>query len=60
MATKTLKIAELATVRRKKLSDFFGILSKEEGAEMLKDFEKIRKMNIKLMGKRLKMLEINS
>ena len=39
----------LSKRKRKKLSDFFGILSEEEGAEMLEVLEKKRAMNIELM-----------
>lgn len=39
--------------RGRKLSEFFGILSDKEGEDMLKDIEKIREANIKLLKKRL-------
>ncbi len=44
--------------KRKKLSDFFGILKDDEG-EMQKDLERIRKMNIDLLKERLKRHEIS-
>ena len=44
----------LSKRKRRKLSDFFGILSKEEGSAMIHDLEKIRKANTELMKKRLK------
>ena len=33
--------------RTKSLTEFFGIISEEEGAEMLKDLEKVRTVNLK-------------
>ncbi len=44
--------------KRKKLSDFFGILKNDKG-EMQKDLEKIKKMNIDLLKERLKRYEIS-
>ena len=43
----------LSKKRTKKLSDFFGILSEEEGAGMLEDLEMIRAENRKLLRKKL-------
>ena len=37
----------------KQLSDFFGILAKKEGDEMLKDLEKIKSMELQSLKKRL-------
>jgi len=38
----------------RRLSDFFGILSNEEGKAMLSDLEKIRSRNIDLISERIK------
>ena len=43
----------LSKKKKKKLIDFFGILSDEEGESMLRDLEKIRSENIKLIKKRI-------
>ncbi|MBT4539323.1 hypothetical protein HOI26_02230 [Candidatus Woesearchaeota archaeon] len=43
----------LSKKRTKKLSDFFGILSEDEGAGMRKDLEKIKAANRKLLIKKL-------
>lgn len=40
--------------KKKKLLDFFGIISEEEGATMLEDFESIKQQNIRLLKERLK------
>lgn len=40
--------------RRRPLSDFFGILSKEEGQGMLDDLKRIKTTNLKLLQERLK------
>ena len=40
--------------KTKKLNDFFGIISAKEGEAMIKDMEKIKKDNIKILKKRLK------
>ncbi len=37
--------------KTKKLKDFFGIISTEEGEEMIKDLEKIKKKNIEILNK---------
>lgn len=42
------------TKKRKSLKEYFGILSKKEGEEMIADLEKIRKMNIKLLREKIK------
>ena len=42
--------------KKKKLSDFFGILSEEEGAGMQENLIKIRKANLKLKKERIKKL----
>jgi predicted CopG family antitoxin len=39
---------------KKSLKDVFGILSAEEGETMLKDLNKVRAMNIRLLRERLK------
>ena len=39
--------------RVKKLSNFFGILSEEEGHGMLDDIERIRRIDVKLLKKEL-------
>ena len=39
--------------KKKKLMDFFGILSKDEGDAMLKDLEKSRKIDLKLQKERI-------
>ena len=43
--------------KTKKLSDFFGILSKETGKSMMKDYKRIRKEQMKLKKERQKMLK---
>jgi len=43
----------LSKKKTKKLSDFFGILSEEEGAGMLEDLERIKAENRKLLRKKL-------
>ena len=43
----------LSKKRKKKLSDFFGILSEEEGKDIINILEKKRKVNIELKRKRL-------
>ena len=43
--------------KRKKLIDFFGILGKERGDSMMKDFKRIRKEEIKLTKERLARLK---
>jgi predicted CopG family antitoxin len=48
----------VSTRRRKKLSDFFGILTEKGGSKMHEDLKRIRKMNIELLDKRLKSFEI--
>ncbi len=40
--------------RRRPLSDFFGILSEEEGQGMLDDLKRIKATNLKLLQERLK------
>jgi len=40
--------------KTKKLIDFFGILSEKEGADILKELERSRKIDIKLDRKRIK------
>jgi predicted CopG family antitoxin len=42
--------------KKRKLSDFFGILSDDKG-QMQKDLKRIRKMNLELLNERLKMYE---
>ncbi len=44
----------LARKKARKLSDFLGVLSEKEGADMLKDLEKARSMNIKLIKDRIR------
>lgn len=44
----------LAKRNLRPLTDFAGILSDEEGEAMLRDLEKIRDMDIRLLGKRVK------
>jgi len=44
----------LSKKRTKKLSDFFGIISEEEGDAMLKDLEMADKREIKFLKKELK------
>ena len=43
----------LSKKKTKKLIDFFGILSEEEGAGMLEDLERIKAENRKLLRKKL-------
>lgn len=43
----------LSRKKKKKLIDFFGVLSKETGDAMMKDFKRIRKEQIKLTKKRV-------
>ena len=38
-------------LRNEKLRELFGIISEEEGAQMLKDLEEIRAKNINLLKK---------
>lgn len=52
------EITRITTRPRKKLSDLYGIISDKEAADMHKDLNYIRRMNIKLLEKRLKLLEI--
>ena len=40
--------------RRRPLSDFFGIISEEEGQGMLDDLKRIKASNLKLLQERLK------
>lgn len=40
--------------KSKKLIDYFGILTNEEGETMLKDLEKSRRIDIELEKKRIK------
>jgi predicted CopG family antitoxin len=40
--------------RSKSLNEFFGIISYDEGNEMLNDLDKIKNSEIKLLSKRLK------
>ena len=40
--------------KARKLTDFFGIISEEEGESMLKDLEKFRAMNIELSRERIR------
>ena len=40
----------------KKLIDFFGILSDEEGGEMLKDLKRFKAMDLKMSKQRVKEL----
>ena len=42
----------------KKINNFFGIVSKKEGAEMLKDLNKIKSKEIKLLRKKINNLKI--
>ena len=44
----------LSKKKPKKLSDFFGLLSKEVGEPMIKDYKRIRRDQIKLTKERLK------
>ena len=44
----------LSKKKTKKLSDFFGLLSKEVGEPMIKDYKRIRRDQIKLTKERLK------
>lgn len=43
----------LSKKRRRPLSDFFGIISKEDGADILRNFERNRKENIRMLGRRV-------
>lgn len=43
----------LSKKRAKKLSDFFGILSEDEGEGMLEDLERIKAENRRLLRKKL-------
>ena len=43
----------LAKRQKKSLLDFFGILSKEEGQELIDDLEKIRNFNLKSLKERM-------
>ena len=45
---------------KKKLSDFFGILSKETGKSMMKDYKRIRKEQMKLTKERIKRFTLSS
>ncbi len=42
--------------RKRKLTEFFGILSDEEGKSILKELERARKVDMKLQKERLKWL----
>ena len=44
----------LSKKKKKRLSDFFGIISAEKGKAIRKDLERIRDENIRLLKKRLK------
>ena len=47
----------LSKKKTKKLSDFFGILSKETGESMIRDLKRIRKEQMKLTKERLARLK---
>jgi len=51
------EIRRILSKKSKKLSDFFGVLSKETGNSMMKDLERIRKGQIKLTKERLAKLQ---
>lgn len=44
----------LSKKRSKKLIDFFGIISKDDGKKMLDDLSRIKSENINLLSRRLK------
>tara|TARA_Y100000310_G_scaffold345846_1_gene471132 strand:+ start:26111 stop:26344 length:234 start_codon:yes stop_codon:yes gene_type:complete len=44
----------LSKKKSKHLRDFLGIISKEEGDLMLKDLDKVRSENIKILNNKLK------
>ena len=45
---------------KKKLIDFFGILSEKEGEGMLKDLKKARALNLKLTKERIKRIKVEN
>ena len=49
-----IRKSEFSKKRSKSLSDFFGLISVNEGDEILNDLEKIKNNEIKLLSKRIK------
>jgi predicted CopG family antitoxin len=47
-------IRRILSKKKKNLNDFFGIISSEEGEKMKKDLENIKKINIKILKKRIR------